>query len=636
MSTRPFLQAIEKKWITFQVLCALHQCHKQKICHGDIKLENILITSWNWVLLSDFASFKPTYLPEDNPADYSYFFDTSRRRTCYIAPERFVKTFAIETKDNPLVGDGPCYSGNLLPEMDIFSAGCALLELWTEGTGTAPFEFSQLLTYRNGDNGLVIRHLKRIEDDNLRDLLTSMLSINPKERKSAEIYLDMERGRLFPEYFYSFLQSYIPIMFSSVPITPCDDKIMRLHSDIAQIIDIITKDGLEDDGLILITTLVTSCIRGLYHCNSKIYCLEVLQKLAQHTSSETILDRLLPHILHLTQDSSANVRAAALNTVTSCLCLVKTLPRSDANIFPEYVLPSISSLATDPSTQVRVAYALNIATLAETAVRYLEQSQLSSGDGPVPNYENELHDLHEMLSSTVMSLLTDGQSIVKQTLMESGITKLCVFFGSQKANDIVLSHIITFLNDKEDKNLRGTFFDCIVGIAAFVGWHCSPILIPLLQQGFSDPEEFVIAKAIRATTALTELGLLQKTSLCEFICDCVCFLNHPNLWIRHEICGLISTSAKILSALDVQCKIMPAVAPHLRCPLIQVEKIELLLDCLHQPIPRSIYDNVVKFPDVTQFMETLKERRNARAKIGPDGIAKYGEMTQLMRNVSFH
>lgn len=159
---------------------------------------------------------------------------------------------------------------------------------------------------------------------------------------------------------------------------------------------------------------------------------------------------------------------------------------------------------------------------------------------------------------------------------------------------MILSHIITFLNDKEDKNLRGTFFDCIVGIAAYVGWHCSPILIPLLQQGFSDPEEFVIAKSIRATTALTELGLLQKPSLVEFISECACYLNHPNLWIRHEICGLISTAAKILSALDVQCKIMPAIVNHLRFPLIQVEKTELLLDSLHPPVPRNIYAAVVQ------------------------------------------
>ena len=37
-----------------------------QICHGDIKSENIMMTSWNWLLLADFASFKPTYLPEVN------------------------------------------------------------------------------------------------------------------------------------------------------------------------------------------------------------------------------------------------------------------------------------------------------------------------------------------------------------------------------------------------------------------------------------------------------------------------------------------------------------------------------------------------------------------------------------------
>ncbi len=59
------------------------------MCHGDIKIENVMVSSWNWVFLTDFASFKPTFLPEDNPAEFSYFFDTSRKRTCYVAPERF-------------------------------------------------------------------------------------------------------------------------------------------------------------------------------------------------------------------------------------------------------------------------------------------------------------------------------------------------------------------------------------------------------------------------------------------------------------------------------------------------------------------------------------------------------------------
>lgn len=99
--TRPFLSPVEKKWITFQILYALHQAHKFGVCHGDIKLENIVITSWNWVLLTDFASFKPTYLPEDNPADYSYFFDSSRRRSvisCYEVKKlkNYLSTFVYK------------------------------------------------------------------------------------------------------------------------------------------------------------------------------------------------------------------------------------------------------------------------------------------------------------------------------------------------------------------------------------------------------------------------------------------------------------------------------------------------------------------------------------------------------------
>ena len=70
-----------------------------------------------------------------------------------------------------------------------------------------------------------------------------------------------------------------------------------------------------------------------------------------------------------------------------------------------------------------------------------------------------------------MTLLNDQENIVKQTLLDNGITQLCVFFGPQKANDVLLSHMITFLNNKQDCQLRGAFFNSIVGVAAYVGWH---------------------------------------------------------------------------------------------------------------------------------------------------------------------
>lgn len=216
---------------------------------------------------------------------------------------------------------------------------------------------------------MVEKHLESIENENLRNLLTSMLDLTPMNRKSAEDYLDQERGKLFPEYFYSFLQSYLQ-MFSSLPIMTADDKILRLHSDIDHCIKVLTsKEGLEEksshetdeDGLILIITVVTSTIRGLHHCNTKICCLEILQKLSEYTISETILDRILPYILHFAQDSSSRVQARAVETLTACLGMVKVIPRSDAHVFPEYILPAIEALATEPSTlDVRVSYARNI------------------------------------------------------------------------------------------------------------------------------------------------------------------------------------------------------------------------------------------------------------------------------------
>ncbi|XP_034485161.1 phosphoinositide 3-kinase regulatory subunit 4 [Drosophila innubila] len=669
VSTRPFLTVLEKKWITFQILCALNQCHKQKICHGDIKLENILITSWNWILLSDFASFKPTYLPEDNPADYTYFFDTSRRRTCYIAPERFVKTLSAEDDPNngnmsvihsdSIIRVPPSYAGNtLIPAMDIFSAGCALLELWTEGT--APFELSQLLAYRAGDRELVKKHLAGIENERLRNLLASMIDIDSLNRKSAEDYLDQERKKLFPEYFYSFLISYLQ-MFSSTPIMSADAKIQWLNKDIGHCIKVLTQAGdltpseedeskqnqekrdpvrcerlpPEEDGLILIITVVTSCIRGLKQSNTKIAALQLLEKLSKYTTSETILDRILPYILYLANKSPAKVQVQAIETLTACLNMVKDIPRSDANVFPEYILTFITDLTTDTcAVIVRVAIARNIAALVKCAVYFLEETQRNApNEMPTLRYEAELNALHDTVRQAVLSLLTDTQPIVKQTLMESGICDLCAFFGKEKANDVILSHIMTFLND-DDKNLRGAFYDNIAGVAGYVGWQASDILVPLLLQGFTDREEFVIAKAIRAVTILIELGHIRKPTVTEIVHETACYLCHPNLWIRHEICGMIATTARNLSAIDVQCKIMPAIRGYLKSPLIQVEKPHILLDCLMPPIPRQIYDSVLRFQDIHPFFGALEERVRFRISTRGGGQpAQPEDMGQTLRNL---
>lgn len=53
-----------------------------------------------------------------------------------------------------------------------------------------------------------------------------MMQKEPQLRMSAEEYLVQQRGRAFPEYFYTFLKLYLQ-RFATAPILPSDDRIAR-------------------------------------------------------------------------------------------------------------------------------------------------------------------------------------------------------------------------------------------------------------------------------------------------------------------------------------------------------------------------------------------------------------------------
>ena len=70
----------------------------------------------------------------------------------------------------------------------------------------------------------------------------------------------------------------------------------------------------------------------------------------------------------------------------------------------------------------------------------------------------ELQALQEMIQEKVVMLLNDPDNSVKRTLLDNGITRLCVFFGRQKGgyamicllgNEIhkyILLYIYTFIH----------------------------------------------------------------------------------------------------------------------------------------------------------------------------------------------
>ncbi|KAI3618380.1 hypothetical protein CBS9595_002743 [Malassezia furfur] len=232
ISTRPFLAPCEKLWISYQLLYAMSASSERHVAHGDLKCENVLVTSSLSVYITDFASsFKPTYLPLDDPADFSLFFDTARRRTCYVAPERFYDsvgelTDRVQHLDVPnarmddvenvseLLTREPYLetlglgrpSGCVTEKMDVFSLGCVLAELWRDG---APlFTLSQLFRYRDGqyDVGAL---LAEISHEGIRGVIARMVHVDPAKRPTfAELLADASAS-VFPPAYAAFLHAYL-------------------------------------------------------------------------------------------------------------------------------------------------------------------------------------------------------------------------------------------------------------------------------------------------------------------------------------------------------------------------------------------------------------------------------------------
>uniref|UniRef100_A0A671SXC9 non-specific serine/threonine protein kinase n=1 Tax=Sinocyclocheilus anshuiensis TaxID=1608454 RepID=A0A671SXC9_9TELE len=534
------------------------------------------------------------------------------------------------------------FKGVLLPSSIFFSfllIGCVIAELFTEGVPL--FDLSQLLAYRKG-HFQTEQVLMKIEDRSIRELVAQMVQREPEKRLTAEEYLKQQRGKAFPEIFYTFLQPYMA-QFAKETFQSADERVLVIRKNLENILNNLCSGGQtgktekqekasqelsssKEQGLVVLVSVITSCLQTLRFCDSKLAALELILHLAGRLNVEIVLDRITPYLLHFCNDSMPRVRAEAVRTLTKVLALVKEVPRNDVSIYPEYILPGIAHLAQDEATIVRLAYAENIAHLAETALRFLElvqENNLSSEQDlngedteetlhPNENYDSELQALHEMVQQKVVTLLSDPENIVKQTLMENGITRLCVFFGRQKANDVLLSHMITFLNDKNDWHLRGAFFDSIVGVAAYVGWQSSSILKPLLQQGLSDAEEFVIYKALNALTCMCQLGLLQKPHIYEFVGDIAPFLCHPNLWIRYGAVGFITVVAQHLNIADVYCKLMPHLNPFITQPIIQIDKEIVLLSVLKEPVSRSIFDYALRSKDIGSLFRHLLLRQKKR------------------------
>ncbi|CAD7932250.1 unnamed protein product, partial [Amoebophrya sp. A120] len=228
---RPFLKQAEKHYLAFQLLLAVNQLHKCGIPHLDIKSENVFIVNGSErLILSDIAyPFKPVFITERNPADFSFYFSSASfyyERRVFLAPERLrsgtegdsrnktssglefalvsttssgsssSKENAASTSQQSIYKNEDLYQQHFqqtLAPMDIFSAGCVLADLFLDGRSQLIVDLPELLQYRNNPKQffeeILQPRLEKIQDTGsnnvFKNLIAQMVQADPRKRPTA-------------------------------------------------------------------------------------------------------------------------------------------------------------------------------------------------------------------------------------------------------------------------------------------------------------------------------------------------------------------------------------------------------------------------------------------------------------------
>ncbi|CAJ0607230.1 unnamed protein product [Cylicocyclus nassatus] len=638
LSTRPFIVQQEKIWYIYQLFKAVSQCQKVNVCHGDLKSQNILLSSSNWLQITDFAPFKPSYLPHDNPSSFTFFFDTSRHQHCYLAPERFLSSIDYEVLHKEK-GDKWLF-GSLEASMDLFAAGCVVYELLHE-SGKPPFSYGELCHYRRMSASEAATFLERLLHNisaEFRPLLKLLLNREPSMRVTAHQVLD---GSVFHfpkvlDSFFSYLNAFRPkdlttsqslegfeqshLTFQLEP----DDVIAKLKRDEKSFWDRLTESDENRPYAILFISLITANIRVLRSVPAKIDAMNLLIKLASLCSPAVATERVLPYLVSCLSEFDARVRAAAVHSITELVRPIEPTTFEDSLVFIDYLLPELASMLSDKRhpcpTHVLLAVAINLGDLAETAYRFhVVGRNLRNGvaDDEISGAENiseaqqaadEKSALQKALSELFEMLCSSQDNSVRHcALNRKSLEKLYTFFSRMNCGEILLRHMITFLNVKSDWRLRAAFFESL------------PICVqknrrefdvkPLLQQGLHDFEEIVVIHALHCTTILVGTGVLERNEVLELLEDILPFLSHPNEWIRLTVIELLILLDSRWALADIQCRLLPMVRPYLNEALLRLNNKLVVSTCLKQPIPRDTWKKVTELStEQTEALQFILER----------------------------
>lgn len=656
LSLRPFFDPIERLFIVYQMLIIVRDLHQQlQIHHGDLKLENFICTLWNWVILTDFAAYtKPTFLPADNPNQFSFYFDTSDRRLGYVAPERFYPEGANIPKSN--IDDEGNYLGHdaLTDAMDLFSLGCCIAELYLEGE--PPFTLSQLFKYLKGEFKPDLPTLSEVPY--LKDIVGQLLDLDSNARPAAADILEDYRGKLFPESFefaYSFIRQIseepdsdtrIEMIFNKFsvilellqvePVFKADVKFSSITKfslvphrlffpGMPHSYTVTPGHGGGDQMALLYLDLVFSAIKLVKYVGNITKACELVLALLEYVSDDNKLDRCLPYLCVVLDEynsmgggDSYPAVCCALSCIALLLILCQYINPLNVGVFPEYLLPKILQLSTVANGNqdevqreaLMIALGAVVPHLANVARRFwtmakpfqLKEYDRIAFDHAPPNdpliiRKDQLDDQFEAITFT---LLTDSNVAVKLALV-ANLIPLCQYFGIDKTTDVILPHLITYLNHTLFE-LKLGFIDLVAAITPSFGvLTFEQYVLPLLFQTLGNSEPLVVLKVLQLFNQVVKTKLINP--LTEFnaldvykdlLTHLLPLLLHPIEWIRQLVLCLVVLIGENLTDADKYTFLYPIIKPFLRFDVLELTW-DLLYPFLATPLLRKVYEAALQW-----------------------------------------
>ncbi|KAG9157708.1 hypothetical protein Leryth_021228 [Lithospermum erythrorhizon] len=390
------------------------------------------------------------------------------------------------------------------------------------------------------------------------------------------------------------------------------------------------QDIISCEGMVLIASLLCSCIRNVKLPFMRRGAVLLLKSCSLYIDDEDRLQRVLPYVVAMLSDPAAIVRCAALETLCDILPLVRDFPPSDAKIFPEYILPMLSTLPDDPEESVRICYSGNLSKLALTAYGFLLHSvslseagvlneMNSSNNSPSvsteastrsqnPNSVGQLAHLRKSIAEVIQELVMGPKQTpnIRRALLQD-IGNLCWFFGQRQSNDILLPILPAFLNDR-DEQLRAEFYGKIVYVCFFVGQRSvEEYLLPYIEQALTDFTEAVVVNALDCLAIMCKNNFLRKRILLEMIERSISLLCYPSQWVRKAAVTFTAATSDNLGAVDSYVFLVPLIRPFLRRQPTSLASDKALFSSLKQPVSREIYHQVLENARSSDMLERQRK-----------------------------